>query len=125
MTATLIIAVAIGGMVGAPARYLVDSLVSDRFPSEMPWGTATVNTAGALLFGLLTGLALGHHLGPVPKTLLGTGFCGAFTTFSTFTFETMQLLEDGRISRAALNVVGGAVIGLLAAAAGLAVGLAV
>jgi CrcB protein len=112
-------------MVGAPARYLVDTLVSDRFPSELPWGTASVNTAGSLLFGLLSGLALSHHLGSVPLALFGTGFCGAFTTFSTFTFETMQLLEDGRFARAALNMVGGVGVGLLAAGAGLAIGLAI
>jgi CrcB protein len=125
VTLSLYLAVAAGGVIGAPLRYLLDTFVSDRWPSELPWGTAAVNTSGSLLFGLLTGLALAHHLGPIPKALLAVGFCGAFTTFSTFTYETMQLVEDGRILQAGLAVAGAVVAGLLAAAAGLAIGLAV
>jgi CrcB protein len=112
-------------VIGAPLRYLVDTFVSDRWPSELPWGTAAVNTSGSLLFGFLSGLALAHHLGPIPKALVAIGFCGAFTTFSTFTYETMQLVEDGRIAQAGLAVVGALAAGLLAAGAGLAIGLAI
>jgi len=80
--------------------------------------------SGSLLFGLLSGLHLGHHLGPSPLALLGTGFCGAFTTFSTFTMETLQLLEEGELFSAGLTVAASVVLGLASAAVGVAVGLA-
>jgi fluoride exporter len=121
--ATLLV-VAAGGFVGAPTRYLLDRAISGRMSSELPWGTFAINMSGSLFLGFLTGLALGHRLGPIPKALLGTGFCGAYTTFSTFTYETLRLVEDGEIRQAAGNVLGSAVIGLAAAAAGVAVGLA-
>jgi len=116
--------VAAGGFVGAPTRYLLDRAINGRISSELPWGTFAINVSGSLLLGFLTGLTLGHRLGPIPKALLGTGFCGAYTTFSTFTYETLRLVEDGEIRQAAGNVLGSAVIGLAAAAAGVAVGLA-
>ena len=94
-----------------------------RANSDLPWGTFLVNISGSLLLGLLTGLTLNHHLSDLGKALLGTGFCGAYTTFSTFTFETMRLVEDGRYLEAAGNAVGGVAVGLAAATAGLALGL--
>lgn len=124
MTLTVALAVALGGLVGAPARNLVDTWVTDRVPSDLPWGTAVVNVSGSVVLGVVTGLLLHHHVGPVPRALLATGFCGAYTTFSTFTYESMELLEDGRIGEAALNMVGSLAVGLVAAAAGLAIGLA-
>lgn len=117
-------AVAAGGLVGAPSRYLVDRAVTNRLASDLPWGTFVINMTGSLLLGLLTGLSLGHHLPAVPKALLATGFCGAYTTFSTFTFETVRLIEEGQLVEAAGTVLGGVVIGLGAAAAGVAIGLA-
>lgn len=125
MTLPLLLAVALGGFVGAPSRYLLDRAVNRRTGSDLPWGTLAINLSGAFLLGLLTGLSLSHHLSPWAKTLLGTGFCGAYTTFSTFTFETMRLVEDGRILEAATNVVGSILVGLAAAAGGLAIGLAI
>jgi CrcB protein len=124
MNFSLYLAVAGGGLVGAPSRYLLDRAISSRIESDMPWGTVVVNISGSLLLGALTGLGLGHHLSPIPTALLGTGFCGAYTTFSTFTFETVRLLEDGRIFEAAGNVAVSVLVGLAAAAAGVALGLA-
>ncbi len=124
MTPELLLVVAAGGFVGAPSRYLMDRTVNGRTESEMPWGTMVVNLSGSLVLGFLTGLALGHHLGSVPKALLGTGFCGAYTTFSTFTFETLRLIADGELLQATANVLVSVVIGLLGAAAGVALGLA-
>lgn len=124
MTPLLFLAVAVGGFVGAPSRYLVDRFVSSRIDSELPWGTFTINMTGSVLLGLLTGLALGHHLAGFPKALLATGFCGAYTTFSTFTYESVRLLEDGRFLEAAGNVLASVAVGLGGAAVGVAVGLA-
>lgn len=124
MTLGLFLMVAAGGLVGAPARYLLDRAVSGRIESDFPWGTFVVNISGAFFLGLLTGLTLSHHLSPAGKTLLGTGFCGAYTTFSAFTFETVRLVESGQLLQASLNVLASLVVGLAAATAGLALGLA-
>ena len=96
-----------------------------RTQSDVPWGTFVINITGSLLLGVPhrahdDGAPVG-----VGKALLGTGFCGAYTTFSTFTFKTVRLLEDGRIFDAVGNVVISVAVGLAAAAAGLAIGLAV
>lgn len=117
--------VATGGFIGAPSRYLLDRAVNRRFESDLPWGTFLVNVSGSFLLGLLTGLSLNNHLSSLAKSLLGTGFCGAFTTFSTFTFETVRLLEVGQIFEALLNGVVSLALGLSGAAIGLAIGLAV
>ena len=124
MSLTLFLVVAAGGLAGAPTRYLLDRAISGRSESDLPWGTFAINISGAFLFGLLSGLALAHHLSAAPVALLGTGFCGAFTTFSTFSFETVRLLEDGRLLEGFINLAGTVLIGLLAAAAGVAIGLA-
>jgi CrcB protein len=109
----------VAGAVGASARYVLDALVQQRARRDRPWGTFVINVSGCLLLGLLTGLALYHGLGTAPKTVLGTGFCGAFTTFSTFTFETVRLAEEGEVTAAFVNAAGSVVVGVLAAAAGL------
>ncbi len=124
MNSILFLAIATGGFVGAPSRYLLDRAVTRRTDSELPWGTFLINVTGSLLLGFLTGLVLGHRLSSVPKALLGTGFCGAYTTFSTFTYETLRLVEDGELLQAALNIAASVVVGLAAAAAGVALGLA-
>jgi CrcB protein len=124
MTLTLFLAVAAGGLVGAPSRYLLDRAITGRAESDRPWGTFVINVTGSLLLGFLTGLTMTGHLSEVGKALLGTGFCGAYTTFSTFTFESVRLLEDGRIVDAVGNVVISVALGLAAAAAGRAIGLA-
>lgn len=116
----LYLGVALAGALGAPARYLVEAWVSGQRSRAFPWGTLVVNLSGSFLLGLLTGLVLHHAFPTSPQVLLGAGFCGAYTTYSTFAVETVRLAERG-LGRAALaNValsVGG---GLLAAAAGLA-----
>lgn len=124
MTATLLLAVAAGGLVGAPARYLLDLRISRRHDSVLPWGTFTINASGSMLLGVLVGLGLAGHLPTVVSAAAGTGFCGAFTTFSTFTFETVRLVEDGELRQALVYVGGSVAVGLAAAAAGLAVGIA-
>jgi len=125
MSLSLILVVAAGGLVGAPSRYVLDRAISSRIESDLPWGTFAINVSGSLVLGFLTGLSLAKHLPLIGSDLLGIGFCGAYTTFSTFTFETARLLEDGRVLDALGNVLVSVAVGLGAAAAGLAIGLAV
>ena len=116
----LVLGIALAGAVGAPARYLVDGVVLDRTECGLPAGTFVVNVSGSFLLGVLTGLALYHAFPSTPKTILGTGFCGAYTTFSTFTYEIVRLAEQGA-RRSALRVLLASLVGpALAAALGLA-----
>lgn len=123
MTLELYLMVAIGGFVGAPSRYLLDRAINRRIESDLPWGTFIVNISGSFILGLVAGLVVANHLSPLGKALLGTGFCGAYTTFSTFTFETIRLVEVGQILEAAGNVLVSVLVGLLFAGAGYALGL--
>ncbi|HEY7323737.1 MAG TPA: fluoride efflux transporter CrcB [Streptosporangiaceae bacterium] len=102
----IILAVLAGGMVGAPARYLVDRAIQARRDTVFPWGTLAVNLAGSLVLGFLLGAQRHLGLSPAVFALLGTGLCGGLTTFSTFSYETLRLLEDGAVSEAGLNVIG-------------------
>jgi len=109
--------VLLGGAIGAPARYLTDVAVQRLHGSTFPWGTWTVNVAGSFVLGLVAAGAATWM-----ETLVGTGFCGALTTFSTFGYETVRLAEEGEASTATANVVGSLAVGLLAAALGWWVG---
>jgi CrcB protein len=110
----------VAAAVGAPARYLIDGLVQDRTSGAFPWGTFVVNVTGCFLLGVLTGLGLYHDLGPTVRTAIGTGGIGAYTTFSTFTFETVRLAEEGAVDEALRNALGSLLVGVAAASAGLA-----
>jgi fluoride exporter len=111
----IILAVLAGGVIGGPARYVADRFIQARHDNVFPWGTFTVNMAGSALLGFLLGAE--RHLGlpPVVFALLGTGFCGGLTTFSTFGYETLRLLEDGAAGAAGLNVIGSLCVGVLMA----------
>ena len=111
----------VAGAVGAPLRYIVDGLVLDRSGGTFPLGTAVINITGSLLLGLLTGMALYHGFPTTSKIVLGTGFCGSFTTFSTFAFETIRLAEDGGRRDAVKNTLLNLGAGTIAAAIGLVV----
>jgi fluoride exporter len=113
------VAFVVAATVGAPVRYLVDIAVAERVGGALPWGTLVVNVSGSFLLGLLTGLALHHGLPRTARVVLGVGFCGAYTTFSTFTFETVRLMEEGAPVEALKNTVATFLAGSLAAAAGL------
>lgn len=115
MTALLVL---LGGALGAPARYLTDLVVQSRHSSRLPWGTLTVNVTGSLILGLAAGLASVDHAPAWVLTLVGTGFCGALTTFSTFSFETFRLLDERLWRTAAANVAGSLAAGLGAVALG-------
>ena len=111
----------VAGAIGAPTRFLLDGFVQDHTSGAFPWGTFAINMTGSMALGLLTGAALYHAFPTTPKIILGAGFCGAYTTFSTWTFETVRLLEEGALREAFLNAVMTLLIGIGAAGAGLAV----
>lgn len=106
--------------IGAPLRYVVDGAIAGRTGGAFPWGTFVINATGSFVLGLITGLSLYHAFPTTPKLILGTGFCGAYTTFSTFTFETVTLIEEGATAEAFRNALGTLVVCAVAAAAGLA-----
>ncbi|MFI1412554.1 fluoride efflux transporter CrcB [Streptomyces sp. NPDC020707] len=113
--------VIVGGMVGAPLRYLTDRAVQSRHDSAFPWGTFTANVVGCLVLGTLTGAATAGAASSHLQLLLGTGLCGALTTYSTFSYETLRLAESGARLHAAANAVASVTAGLGAAFVGVAV----
>jgi CrcB protein len=114
-----------GAAVGAPLRYLTDRAVQSRHDSVFPWGTLVVNVTGCLVLGLLTGAAAAGAAGSHLQLLIGTGLCGALTTYSTFSYETLRLTETGAGLYAAANVAGSVAAGLGAAFAGVSLAHAV
>jgi CrcB protein len=119
-----VLLVALGGALGAPLRYLVDRAVQARHDSLFPWGTFAVNITGSFILGLLIHGATVHALPGTLIALLGTGLC-ALTTYSTFGYETIRLLEDHSRPYAVLNATASVVAGLGAAFCGIAVAEAI
>lgn len=101
-----------GAVVGAPLRYLTDRAVQVRHDSVFPWGTFVVNAAACLLLGVLAGAALAGAGSSRVQLLLGTGLCGALSTYSTFSYETLRLAERGWRFLAAANVAASVLVGL-------------
>ena len=112
--------VLLGGAIGAPMRYLTDLLVQSRHDSVFPWGTFTVNVLGSLVLGITAAVVVDLAPPAWVLALVGTGLCGALTTFSTFGFETVRLLEEGSVLTAAANCVASLAVGLGACAGGYA-----
>jgi CrcB protein len=114
--------VALGSALGAPARYLLDQFIQYRLGRVFPWGTFVVNVTGSFLLGVLVAVSGHHQIDGWLLAAAGTGFLGSYTTFSTFTWETMRLAEDGAVVAATVNLVASIATGAAAAAAGLALG---
>jgi CrcB protein len=110
--------VMLGAAVGAPCRWWLDRFVQTRHDSVFPWGTFVINVLGSLLLGVLLAADSPQQL----VALVGTGFFGGFTTFSTFGFESVQLASEGSGALAMINVGASLTVGLLAAFAGWYVG---
>jgi fluoride exporter len=110
-----IVAIGIAGALGALARYGLDGVVSRRFSSPFPWGTFVVNMSGAFVLGFLMTL-MTEQLTTASwlRSALTIGLLGAYTTFSTLSYETYRLLEDGAVGLAAANMLGSAAVGLFA-----------
>lgn len=109
-----------GAAVGAPLRYLTDLTVQSRHDTVFPWGTFTVNVTGCLVLGLLAGTVTAGAASSQVQLLVGTGLCGALSTYSTFSYETMRLAENGARFFAAANMAASVVAGLGAAYLGTA-----
>jgi CrcB protein len=110
-------AVALAGALGAVARYLFDRAVRHRLGHDQPWGTFAVNVTGSLALGVVAGALADGTL----RTVVGTGFLGAYTTFSAFAFETVTLTQRDR-ANAATYAISSVLFGAAAAAAGLSLG---
>jgi CrcB protein len=109
----------LAGACGALSRFVVDALVKQRWRSPFPLGTFIINVTGSLLLGVLAGLVLFQDQPTTWQTVIGTGFCGGYTTFSTASFETVRLVEQGKRILAVLNAIGSLVSAVAACAVGL------
>jgi len=117
--------VALGGGIGAAARFWLAGAVPVRRPPSLPWGTITVNVVGSFVIGVVSGLVLTVGAGAGAgagaeawRLFLATGICGGFTTFSTATAESVALARRGHVARALVNTLGTLLTTVLAAAAG-------
>jgi len=108
------VSLTIGGVTGTFARYLVAGFIYRTMGTGFPYGTLVVNLLGCFLIGLLASLAEEKFLiGPNARVLLMIGFCGAFTTFSTFMLETSNLIKDGETIRAFMNMTLSLIVGFV------------
>lgn len=119
----LTLAVGLAAALGAVCRYLLDQIVQHQHDQTFPWGTFVINVTGSLLLGVVTGLSIHHGLPKVPTTVIGVGFAGGYTTWSTYMWESIALAETGARLQAGVNIVGSLVVGLAAAAAGFGLAL--
>jgi fluoride exporter len=118
-----LLGVAVAGAFGALARYQLDIYLTAQWGSRFPWATFAINISGAFLLGLIFSLMTGRFDSPQwLRSTVMTGFLGAYTTFSTLTLETGQLLEEGRMVLAFLNIAGSLACGMIAVLAGILVG---
>jgi len=111
--------VAAAGALGAPSRYALEWCIRTRWPTITPAGTLAVNVTGSFALGIVVGLALAHGLDPDARIVMGTGFLGAYTTFSTYAYETVRRAEEGHTRVAVVYAIGSVVAATLAAALGL------
>ncbi|MBG6215030.1 CrcB protein [Cryobacterium sp. CAN_C3] len=122
MSPVVIVALSVAGGIGAVTRLVFDGFLRSRVTTSYPLGTTVINVTGSLLLGLVTGLALAHAMPLEWRLILGTGFLGGYTTFSTASFETVRLAQQGRYAAALTNGLGMFLGALLAAGAGLWLG---
>lgn len=119
----IIASIALGGAAGSVARFLLGSYLHQRTGGTLPWGTFVVNVSGSLLLGFLMRLALASPaMSPELRALLVIGFCGGYTTFSTYSYETLALLEGGAYGRAATYATASVLVALAATYVGFALG---
>lgn len=119
----LALAVVGAGALGAASRYLVEGWIQERWRGPFPIGTFVINVSGSLGLGILTGVFAAHVSAPADvKVLVGTGFLGAYTTFSTLAYESVQLGREGAPGYAVANLLGSTAAGIAAAAIGIWLG---
>lgn len=115
MNYTFYIVLALSGALGALSRFLLATWVQERMTNLFPWGTFVVNISGCYLLGLVYILGINTLIiGPNARTFLAIGFLGAYTTFSTFSLETLNIIKNGEIKLALLNIIASIIFGLIA-----------
>jgi fluoride exporter len=117
-----VLLVAVAAALGAAARYTLQVTIESRWRGPVPWGTWVVNVVGSFALGLLVGVADRWGLDDDATTVLGSGVLGAFTTFSTYAYESVRLLQRQRYAAAVSNAAGSLGLAIVAAAAGLTLG---
>lgn len=122
MTLLVFLAAAVAGGVGAAGRLVVDGLIRSRSTTTYPVATMAINVSGSLLLGVVAGLVIGGVLPEHWQLIVGGGFLGGYTTFSTASFESVRLLQERRYLLSALNGLGMLILSVAAAALGLAIG---
>jgi len=115
--------VGLGGFLGANARYLLGGWISERLGTVFPYGTFVINVTGSFILGFFMAYAQERPwIAPSARLMFAVGFVGAYTTFSTFEYETMRLIQDREVLLAMLNVVGSLIAGTIAVLGGFALG---
>ncbi|MFI5711401.1 fluoride efflux transporter CrcB [Kribbella sp. NPDC051620] len=112
-----------GAVVGAPLRYLTDRAIQSRHDGDFPWGTFTVNVVGSAILGFVVGASTTADAPHWVQLLVGTGFCGALTTYSTFSYETLRLWEQNARLPAIANLTASILAALGAAYLGVTLSL--
>jgi fluoride exporter len=114
--------VGIGGFLGAIARFALGTYIGSRYGSRFPYGTFVINVSGSFLIGLILPLLARTTASPYWRYLIPIGFIGAYTTFSTFEYETLRAVQDGQITTGLLNIVLSIIAGFVAVWVGAAIG---
>ncbi len=118
--------VSVGAVVGANARYFLGAWAAERFGTTFPYGTLIINLTGSLILGFFLALATERALiDPRYRLLIAVGFCGSYTTFSTYTYESITLMLSGSWTLGLLNLLGSTVLGLGAVGLGILLGRSV
>lgn len=117
------LAISLGGILGANARYLMTGWAAERFGTVFPYGTFIINISGAIILGFFTAFIQDRaFIHPNYRLFFATGFCGAYTTFSTYTYESLRLLQDGSLLLGFTNIIGSIVVGMLGVFLGFGIG---
>ena len=125
MTPLIFALVALAGGLGAASRLLLDGIIRTRVSGRLPWATILINVTGSLALGFLAGLAVGNLVSDASYAIVGAGFLGGYTTFSTASFETVRLLQERKWLSSALNGLGVIVTTTLVAGLGMWIGASI
>ncbi|KAD3633236.1 fluoride efflux transporter CrcB [Arthrobacter yangruifuii] len=122
MTPGIFLLLALAGGLGATVRFIVDGLIRAHLKTSFQWATTIINVSGSLVLGFLTGLTIEHFVSTDLSIVIGTGFLGGYTTFSTASYETVQLIKQGRYGASFISGIVMLVLSVAAAVIGLWIG---